>query len=547
MTLMLVALATGCSVGPKYQRPKVTVLSDWGEQGREPSTTRPTDIATTQPASRTLSGAPPAVQWWTTFRDPELDTLIERALEDNPDLGRATARVREARAERKVVHADDFPQVNLGGSYTHVRASENGIASAFGSSSGGGAGGDAGVAPPVNVGGGGANAPGAAGTAVIPGSSFGEFDLYQLGFDASWELDIFGGRRHATDAARAREQSAVEDRRDVVLTLMAEVAREYIDLRSTQRRLAIARENLEAQTRTLDLTRQLNQRGLTSRLDETRAMSQVASTRATIPAIEASASRSIHRLGVLLGERPTALATELTQAKPIPPVPDDVPVGLPSELLRRRPDIRRAERQLAASTEDVGVATAELFPRFFLNGSVGLQGTDPGNVFEYASRYYSLGPSVSWPLFDAGRSKARLSRAEARRAQSFAAFRGAVLNAFREVEDSLVSYAKVQERAVSLREAAAASRQSVKIANELYSQGVSDFLSVLDAQRQLLFAEEQLANAEGERATSLVALYKALGGGWELDEVMRNRNNLNDDQNGSGATAVVSQGPMAEH
>jgi NodT family efflux transporter outer membrane factor (OMF) lipoprotein len=328
---------------------------------------------------------------------------------------------------------------------------------------------------------------------------------------------------------------------------MAEVAREYVDLRSTQRRLTIARENLVTQQRALDLTKQLNQRGLTSRLDETRATAQVASTRATIPALEASISRSIHRLSVLLGERPTALASELNQPAPVPPVPDDVPVGLPSELLRRRPDIRRAERQLAASTEDVGVATADLFPRFFLNGSIGLQGTDPGNVFEYASRYYSLGPSVSWPIFDAGRTKARLSRAEARRAQSFAAFRGSVLNAFREVEDALVSYAKVQERAVSLREVAAASRQSVKIANELYSQGVSDFLSVLDAQRQLLLAEEQLANAEGERATSLVALYKALGGGWELEEVMRNRDNADHDDNGAGATAVVSQGPMAEH
>ena len=246
---------------------------------------------------------------------------------------------------------------------------------------------------------------------------------------------------------------------------------------------------------------------------------------------------------MLLGERPTALATELTEAKPIPPLPDDVPVGLPSELLRRRPDIRRAERQLAASTEDVGVATADLFPRLFLNGSIGLQGTDSGNVFEYASRYYSLGPSVSWPLFDAGRTKARLSRAKARRAQSFEAFRGSVLNAFREEEDALVTYAKAQERAVSLREAATASRQSVKIANELYSQGVSDFLSVLDAQRQLLFAEEQLANAEDQRATSLGALYKALGGGWELEEVMRNRDDADHDRNGVWRDGGRQPGP----
>ena len=226
----------------------------------------------------------------------------------------------------------------------------------------------------------------------------------------------------------------------------------------------------------------------------------------------------IHALSTLLGERPTALAERLTAARPVPPSPDEVPIGLPSDLIRRRPDVRRAERELASQTASIGVAVADLLPKFALNGSIGTQAVEPRHLVDYASRYFSIGPSVSFPLFDAGRNKNRVRVAEARRDQAMASFQQSVLVALRDVEDALIGYDRAQQRARTLAEAAEANRKAVRIAQDLYSQGLTDFLSVLDAQRSLFASEDALAMSEGERATSLVALYKSLGGGWESAE-----------------------------
>jgi len=499
-------IIAGCEVGPDYTPPKVTMPRDWGEQGPE-ATTRPSPA--TRP-SRVVSQATPIVEWWTTFHDPTLDELVRRAVDENPDLRAAEARVREARAQRGVVRADLYPGLNAAGSYEHARASTNGIASAFGP--GGGA--------AVNAGGG-QPPPGAGGSPAVPGAALSEFNLYQAGFDASWEIDLFGGRRRAAEAASNDIEAAVEDRRDVLTTLLGEVARNYLELREAQHRLAIARKNLDAQRKSVDLTRERVNRGLTNELDLSRAQAQVATTTAQIPGLETAASRAIHRLGVLMGRRPTALAAELTNEAPPPAVPDRVPVGLPSELLRRRADVRRAERRIAAATARVGVAAADLFPKFTLNGSVGLQALEPGDLAEWASRYYSLGPGLTWPVFDAGRVRNRVHVQEARVDQAVEAYRQAVLAALRDVEDALVAYGKAEERVAALRQAVAAEEKAVRVARDLYSRGLADFLTVLDAQRSLYASEDALAAGEGEVTTSLVTLYKALGGGWEVEEVRR--------------------------
>ena len=361
--------------------------------------------------------------------------------------------------------------MNVGVDYSHARISNNGVTSAIG-------------------GGGESTAPaGSDGSAAVPGTLLEEFDLYQAGFDATWELDLFGRVRRGVEAANAQVQASVEGRRGVLLSLLGEVARNYVELRGGQRQLALAKDNLGVQQQSLDLVRQRLAQGLTNQLDVARAEAQVATTAAQLPALQLRVSQTVHRLGTLLGRQPPALSAELGEPEPIPPVPDLVPVGLPADLLRRRPDVRQAERQLAAATATVGVATADLFPRVTINGSIGLQSIEPGNLFEYASRYYSIGPSISLPIFDGGRRRAQVRVQQARRDQAFYQYQQTVLDSLREVEDALVGYDKEQERRNSLEAAVAANQQAVRLARELYGQGVTDFLTVLDAQRELFASQ----------------------------------------------------------
>ena len=539
-------LAAGCAVGPNYESPRVTVLNEFGEQGREP-TTRPANsiLAVQQQPSRTISGRAPVVAWWTTFRDPMLDDLIVRAADNNTDVRQATARLRQARGQRNVVRADLLPTLNAAGSYEYVRPSTNGVASAFGgsggsgssgsgstgssgsgstgSTGGGGAGGGGsatgGTAGGANVGGTGSSAAGAGGTSATPGAGIGEFNLYQIGFDATYEVDLFGAVFRSIEGADADVQAAVEYRRDVLLSLLGEIANNYVSLRAAQRRLQIARDNLAAQQRTTNLIAEQARQGLSNEFDLTRAQAQALTTQATIPSLEAQIGQLIHALSILIAERPTALASMLETMRPVPPIPDEVPIGLPSELLRRRPDIRRAERQLASQTANIGLQIANALPRFSLNGSAGLQTVEPArHLVDYASRYFSVGPSFTWPVFDAGRNKARIRIAEAQRDEAMAAFQGVVLGAMRDVEDALLTYDRTQVRVRVLGEAVVANRKALRIANDLYNQGLTDFLNVLDAERSLFAAEDSLATSEGDRAIALVTLYKALGGGWEIQE-----------------------------
>lgn len=470
--LALVFFGTGCAVGPDYHKPDLPVPVAWTEAQQQGVATRTVELT----------------RWWTKFNDPLLDSLVARAVTSNLDLRLAEARIREARASRAVAASGAWPTLDVSGSYTRNRASENAI-----------------------------GAP-AQGAVVAPsGSANLDQNLYRSGFDANWEIDVFGGVRRSVEAADATIDATVEDRRDVVVTLLGEVARNYIDLRGFQRQLVVARANLKAQQETLELTRVRFQAGLASDLDVAQQEAQVNTTASQIPTLESGVKQAAYALDVLLGSQPSALWRELAQEAEIPGLPPEVLVGLPSDLLRRRPDVRRAERQLAAATALVGAATADLFPKFFLTGVAGLQSVSASDWINGGSRFGSIGPRITWPVFDAGRIRANIEIRSAQQEQALTQYEKSVLTALGDVETALVNYANEQVRYRSLSEAVAANRRAVAMANELYIRGLNDFLNVLDTQRSLYVTESALTQSQATMATNLVALYKALGGGWDTN------------------------------
>jgi len=305
------------------------------------------------------------------------------------------------------------------------------------------------------------------------------------------------------------------DRRDTLVTLLGEIARNYVEARGYQRRLTIVRENIAAQEQDVAITQDRFTNGLASNLDVQQATTLLATTRADIPTLESSLQASIRRLGVLLGQPPGALTIELSTAEPIPTAPPDVPVGLPSELLLRRPDVRKAERQLAAANAEIGVATADLFPKFSLTGAAGFQSVSASDWFSAGSKFWSIGPTVQWNIFDAGRIRANIRVKNARQEQALAAYEQTVLMAFEEVENGLTTYANEQIRRRSLEEAVKSSQESLLLANKLYANGLANFINVLDSERSLYQAQDQLVQSERAVSTNLIALYKSLGGGWE--------------------------------
>ncbi len=469
--LCLMALS-GCAVGPDYRPPDTKVPEAWyGLNNPGPAST---SLAIPQPVT--------LVEWWQTFRDPILDTLVQMALRSNLDLKQAEARIRQARATRGTVAAGLFPQVEASALYQKSQGSSQ------------------------VAGGGGIATAGAL------------RELFQVGLDAAWEVDIFGGVRRGVEAADADTRAAVEDRRDVLVTLVGEVGTNYINLRGFQQQIAIARKNLEAQKQTARITHKRFEAGFVSKLDVANADAQVATTEAQIPVLESSAQAAVYSLGVLLGREPAVLAKELATATPIPPTPPEVPVGLPSELLRRRPDIRRAEAQIHAATARIGVAVADLFPRFSLTGSFGLSANDITRLGRLDSKFWSFGPTVTWPVFQGGRILANIEVQNAVQEQALLTYEKTVLTALKDVETALVAYAKEQEHRKSLAEAVANNRQAVDLAMKLYIHGRTDFLNVLNAQRSLFLTEDALTQSTRTLATSLIALYKALGGGWEKGE-----------------------------
>jgi NodT family efflux transporter outer membrane factor (OMF) lipoprotein len=340
-------------------------------------------------------------------------------------------------------------------------------------------------------------------------------NLFQTGFDAVWELDVFGGLRRNVESAGANVQAAIEGIRDAQVSLVAEVALNYIQLRGFQQEIVVARKNLEAQQHTAEITRKLWKVGFNSGLDVANADANVATTESQIPVFETEAQQAIYALSVLLARPPADLLEKLSPTANLPSVPAQVPVGLPSDLLRRRPDIHEAEAQLHAATAQIGVAVAELFPQFSLTGSVNWQSNLLRTWWTEASRSFGIGPSVSWQIFQGGAIVSNVRVQKALRDQAFITYQKTVLAAFQDVENALIAFAKEQQHRKALNEAVIANRKAVDLSLQLYTAGQIDFLNVLTAQRSLYTSEDALVQSESSIATDLIALYKALGGGWE--------------------------------
>jgi multidrug efflux system outer membrane protein len=459
LLLVPLGLLSGCTlVGPDYREPVAQVPRGFANQD--------------QPG---ISTAAVEVAWWRGFQEDKLDQLVDQALAKNHNLRIATARLREARAIRGETQLDRYPIVTAQGEYTRERQS----------------------------------------AAVVPASADRDRELYNVGFDASWELDFFGRVRRSIEASSADVGAAEAVRRDVVVSLLAEVARNYFELRGAQNQLAVARRNAENQRQLLDLTHALLDAGRGTELDVSRAEAQLNITLASIPPLETTINRSMYRLGVLIGAEPTALVQDLSEPLPLPGLPELVALGQPADLLRRRPDIRVAERNLAAATARVGVATADLFPRVALLGSVGLEANSLVGLGKGGSDTFAIGPSIFWAAFDLGRVRARIRAADARTEAALAQYEQRVLLALEETENSLVDFNRQQARRDLLRASARASEKAAALARLRYQSGVADFLTVLDAERVLLDAQDRLADSETRTATALIAVYKALGGGWE--------------------------------
>ncbi len=427
----------------------------------------------------TVSAEPLQSPFWNELGDTALIHLIGEGLRANPDLHVAEARVRDARAAHRLATFDLVPTITAAGGFARQRLA----------------------------------------AAQLPGvpSEFRDQSLWDAGFDASWELDVFGRVRRTVGAQDAFTGSTEQDARFVRVTLAAELARTYFQLRGAQSQLAVAQRNAENQRRTLALTEQRLSAGKGTAFDTERARAQLSTTLAAIPTIESEIASDQYQIATLLGRAPDSLPEEVTHAADLPPLPPVVHVGSPALLVKRRPDVLSAERVLAAQTMLVGAAKAEYLPRFTVGGSVGLTATALDSLGRSGASRFLIGPTVSWPLLDLGRVKARVDESRALEEQAEANYSATVLRALQEAESSLVTYDRARSRLGSLADAASASERAAALARLRYESGVSDFLQVLDAERTMLEAENQLARGRTDAATALVAVYKAVGGTWPSD------------------------------
>jgi NodT family efflux transporter outer membrane factor (OMF) lipoprotein len=461
MTLAVacIVLATaGCLVGPNYQPPELDVPDAWHAGATA-------GVAEGDAAMQT---------WWDAFDDRTLVSLLQRAERSNLDLAIAVARIREARASYRVTSGDRWPAVELQGS--------------------------------------------AGATGLTENDGGGTIENYGLGVGVSWELDVFGRVRRSIEAADASVQASIEDYRDVLVVLLAEVGSNYVESAAFQARLALTNDNIEAQRESLQLTRDRFDAGLTSALDVAQAESNLATTEARIPPLQTQLNAALTRLAVLLGETPGSLHEELLGRNEIPSAPELDAVGIPAEVLRQRPDIRSAERNLAAQTASIGVAQADLYPRFSLSGFLGIESGDISDLLDGDAVTWSINIPVVGNLFDRGRRKGRVEIAEARAEQLVASYERAILVALKEVEDAMVAFAQESQRSATLERAVDATERSVELVRERYRAGLTDFQNVLDSERSLTEQQDQLAQSRGRVVTNLIALYRALGGGWTNDE-----------------------------
>ncbi len=477
-------------VGPDYKRPDWSSPISW-LSGKQP---------VAKPVASSLVADPVDVEWWTLFHDPVLTGLEKRVAGENLDLKVAGFRLAQSRAQ--VANAQSYLLPTLGGNASFARQlpSANGLFALVPGAAGGSA------------------ASGAAGTSTggLTGA-FQPFNVYQGGLDASWEVDLWGGVQRSVEAASATADAAVETQRSVLLSSLAEVAHDYILLRGVQTELRIANDNVRTARESLSLTQQRAAGGVTTDLDVANASAQLRTTLARIPSLTQQEAQMINALSLLLGQPPNALRDVLATAKPVPPVPPRVPVGIPSELARRRPDIRQAEAQLHAATAGIGVAEANFYPSLSLTGSIGLQSLYTHNLFNVNSEQYAAGPGLTIPIFQGGQLRAMLHLREAQQQEAALNFQKTVLGAWHDVDNAMTAYRAEQDRRDELIQAVAENQRALSLAQSRYQQGVADFLTVLVAESSLLAAQLQLADSTTTVSSNLVALYKALGGGWQTD------------------------------
>jgi len=459
LVFVLVLTVCGCMVGPNYIPPQTPSPPEWS--GIDKTLVK-------EPPVASVSG-PDLTQWWRQLNDPILTTLVEEAVKSNLDLKNAVARLRQARAARGIASGALWPSINSSGGYQWGQK--------------------AGVS--------------------------GEQNLFQAGLDSVWELDFFGGKRRAIESADASIEAAIEAMRAVQVSLVAEVALNYIQLRSYQQEILIAQSNLKAQQRTAEITHKRYDVGFASALDVANADSIVAVTDAQIPVYEIAERQSIYALSVLLALPPADLLKKLAPRGNLPGVPTEVPSGLPSDLLRRRPDIRESEAQLHAATAQIGAAIADYFPAFSLTGAVNWNSNLLQNWWSGSSRSFGIGPSVNWQIFQGGAIESNVHVQESLRDQAFIAYQKTVLAAFQDVENALIAFNKEQQHRKALDSAVVANRKAVDLSLQLYSEGQTDFLNVATAQRSLYVTEDALVQSCRNVATDFIALYKALGGGGE--------------------------------
>ncbi|WP_133645726.1 efflux transporter outer membrane subunit [Paraburkholderia flava] len=513
--LLLSAAVTACTVGPDFKPPHTQTPATWHDTSR----TADAANAASAPSSRVVSNptvdSDPDPRWWRSFGDPTLDSLIERAAQGNPDLQEAVLRIVEARTQVQSAAAQGLPNVRATASYQREQLGIKGFLESndvYGKVNGLGA-----PNSPVNQ-----IAPGS-GAAVQHGANnlldqlTSPVNLWQAGFDASWELDLFGRVRRSVESAQAQTEAAEESRNDALLSLEAEVAQTYVQLRGAQTLRSITQSLVDQQNEIVGLTQSQAKVGLASQLDVKNATAQLAQTQAQLPQYDQQIAQSLNALAYLVGSPPGALDAELSAPGAVPPVPPTVPIGLPSTLARRRPDIRRAEANLHAATANVGVAVAQFYPDLSLSGNVGTRATNASDLSRWSHLFYSFGPSVSLPIFQGGALVSNLKLSKAQQAEAALDYRKTVLTALRDVDNALVVYRTDQTRRASLDDSVAAQQAAFELARDSYRKGIVTFINVLDAERQLAQARQQAAQGTVQVTTDLVALYKALGGGWQRD------------------------------
>ncbi|PMY40358.1 MULTISPECIES: efflux transporter outer membrane subunit [Pseudomonas] len=462
--LSLLSLAA-CTVGPDFQRPEGPRVEAWAS----PQKAAPSQVVT----------SPLDERWWDVFNDPQLSALSRRVLTDNLDLQLATSRLQQSRAARQVITAERYPTSSASGGYARKRNSGEGLNDPSGHE----------------------------------GKS--AFNLWDAGFSASWELDFWGRVRRETEAADATLEVAENDRRGVLLSVLAETAQDYIQLRGVQSTRAVTEQNLEVARHSLKLSQLRLADGVATDLDVAEAAAQVATIESQLPALQQRQAQLINALSLLMGEPPQALHAELAADAPVPQTPSQVAIGLPSQLAERRPDIRQAEARLHAATASIGVAKGDFYPRITLSGNFGSQAMQLSDFGSWGSRQFGIGPQFSLPLFDGGRLRGMLHLREAQQQEAAVAYQQTVLRAWHEIDDQLTRYNSSQLRRDSLAEAVRQNQIALRTAQQQYVEGVVDFVNVLTVQGALLATQEQLVESSTGVSLAMVGLYKALGGGWE--------------------------------